>query len=72
MVLITVSSKNAKAAAEFMPGLIPAFMSKIRGEYRFQKLYRQGEISAEELTRLSNLNIAGIKVDIDVDPVQML
>ncbi|MFC1595942.1 primosomal protein N' [Candidatus Margulisiibacteriota bacterium] len=71
-VLITVSSRNKKAASEVIPGLIPAPISRLRGEYRFQRLLEVGEIPDEELEKLSDLNIPGIKIDIDIDPVNMM
>ncbi|MFH1429424.1 MAG: primosomal protein N' [Candidatus Margulisiibacteriota bacterium] len=72
MILITVSSRNKKAASELMPGLIASPIPKLRNEYRFQRLVKSDELPPEELEKLSNLDIPGIKVSIDVDPVNMI
>jgi primosomal protein N' (replication factor Y) len=72
LVLVSVSSKNEKAASGVIPGLIPAPIPRLRGEYRYQKLFRENEIPRRELETLAELNIPGMKVDIDVDPMDLL
>ena len=72
LILITVSSKHQQSAAGLIPRLIPSPINRLRGEYRFQRLLKAGEMSGEELMKLSQLEIPGVKVEIDVDPMDML
>jgi len=72
LILVTVSAQNEQAAAELIPGLIPAPIAKLRGEYRYQRLLKKDELSMEELKQLNSLDIPGVKVDIDVDPMNLM
>jgi len=68
LILVTISSKNKKVASEIIPGLIPAPIFKLRGLYRFQKLFKKNKKNLEAIEKLVSVSISGVSIDIDVDP----